>query len=138
VESTSRFYVFRLKPHQDLKQSILQWAKQNSIKAGVVVTGVGSLEQYHLRFANQEQGSKVVGYFEIISLVGTLSHSSCHLHMSVSDNKGRTTAGHLLDDCLIYTTAEIVVAELTDVEFTRELDSTYGYRELNVKKILKL
>lgn len=138
MESASRLYVFRLKPHEDLKQSILQWAKQNEIKAGVVVTCVGSLEQYNLRFAHQDQGSKAVGHFEIVSLVGTLSQSSCHLHISISDNTGRTVGGHLLDDCLIYTTAEIVVAELTDVEFTRELDSTYGYRELTVKKILKL
>ena len=124
MESASKFYVFRLKPHQDLKQSILQWAKQNNIKAGVVITCVGSLEQYNLRFANQEHGSKVVGHFEIVSLVGTFSNSSCHLHISVSDNLGQTTGGHLLDGCFFYTTAEIAVAELVDVEFIRELDSS--------------
>lgn len=136
MESASKLHVFRLAPRQDLKQSILQWARHNSIKAGVIVTCVGSLEQYHLRFANQARGSKVAGHFEIVSLTGTFSTSASHLHISVCDNTGRTTGGHLLDECLIYTTAEIVVAELVDVEFTRELDSTYGCHELNVKKLI--
>lgn len=33
-----------------------------------------------------------------------------------------------------YTTAEIVLAELPGVEFSREPDSTYGYRELVPRK----
>ena len=32
----------------------------------------------------------------------------------------------------VYTTAELVLGELEDVEFTRELDETYGYEELAV------
>ncbi|MEJ0056107.1 MAG: hypothetical protein WDN75_10845 [Bacteroidota bacterium] len=35
--------------------------------------------------------------------------------MSVSDSRGQTTGGHVLDNNLIYTTLEIVVADLTDM-----------------------
>jgi uncharacterized protein len=124
----------RLKPHQDLKKELMAFAAKEKIKAGCIVTCVGSLEQINLRFANQSEGKSLKGHFEILSLVGTFSETSAHIHLSVADNTGVTIGGHLLDDNLIYTTAEIVIGELTDVEFKRETDSTYGYQELVVKK----
>jgi len=127
-------YVLRLKPHADLKQSIFEFAKANKIKAGAIVTCVGSLEQYNLRFANQQNGTKATGHFEVLSLSGTFSDSSMHLHLSVADSTGKTIGGHLLDENLVYTTIELVIADLTDLEFTRETDSTYGYQELVIKK----
>lgn len=127
-------YVLRLKPHADLKQSIAEFAKANSIKAGVIVTCVGSLEQYNLRFANQPDGSKATGHFEVLSLSGTFSDSGLHLHLSVADSLGKTIGGHLLDENLVYTTIELVVADLSDLEFTREVDSAYGYPELAIKR----
>ena len=129
-----KMYAFRLKPHEDLKKSILQFAKAENIKAGAIVTCVGSLEQYHIRFANQQNGSKANGHFEILSLTGTFSDSSMHLHLSLGDNTGKTVGGHLLDENLVYTTAEIVMVEMTDLEFQREVDSTYGYPELVIRK----
>lgn len=108
-------------------------AVENKIKAGFIATCVGSLEQINLRYANQPEGKILKGHFEIVSLVGTLTDSSSHLHLSVSDNTGKTIGGHLLDGNLIYTTAEIVIRELTDVQFEREIDSTYGYKELVIK-----
>jgi predicted DNA-binding protein with PD1-like motif len=127
-------FVFRLKPHEDLKKSIQQFASANKIKAGAIVTCVGSLEQYNLRFANQQNGSKASGHFEILSLTGTFSETSMHLHLSLGDSTGKTVGGHLLDENLVYTTAEIVIVEITDLEFQREVDSTYGYPELVIRK----
>ena len=56
-----------------------------------------------------------------------------HLHASVSNTKGETFGGHLASGNIIYTTAEIVIAELEDVTFTREQDPDSGYKELVVK-----
>ncbi|HEY9049808.1 MAG TPA: PPC domain-containing DNA-binding protein [Ohtaekwangia sp.] len=134
MQSTSRVHVIRLRPHEDLKKSLVAWAVQHNIKAAVIVTCVGSLEQYTLRFANQQNGISRTGHFEIVSLTGTLSNESAHLHLAVSDSTGQTTGGHLLDNNLIYTTAEIAIAELPDLEFDRETDSTYGYKELAVRR----
>lgn len=130
-----KVHVFRLRPHQDLKKEILEFVKANTIKAAVVVTCVGSLEQYNLRFANREVPTQCKGHFEIVSLTGTVSPSSLHLHVSISDENGRTVGGHLMDENFIYTTAEIALLEISDSEFLRETDSTYGYRELVVKKL---
>jgi predicted DNA-binding protein with PD1-like motif len=130
-------YAFRLRPHEDLKQSIIEFASTNSLKAGAILSAVGSLEQFNIRFANQENGTVRKGFFEIISLTGTFSDSSCHLHISVSDGNGETFGGHLLDENIIYTTAEIVVVNLDDLEFDRNTDATYNYKELVVGRIKK-
>jgi uncharacterized protein len=124
----------RLKPHQDLKKELMAFAAKEKIKAGCIVTCVGSLEQTNLRFANQPEGKAANGHFEILSLTGTFSDTSAHLHLSVADSTGAAIGGHLLDGNLIYTTAEIVIGELTDLEFIRIKDSTYGFSELAVKK----
>lgn len=134
LESPSKVHVIRLKPHEDLKISLQKFAVENRIKAGVIVTCVGSLEQYNMRFANQKVGSSRKGHFEIVSLTGTLSESGAHLHISVSDPAGVTTGGHLLDGNLIFTTAEIAIAELTDLVFDRVLDPASGYPELTIRK----
>jgi predicted DNA-binding protein with PD1-like motif len=132
--SSGRFYALRLKPHQDLKQQLIAFAKVEKLKAASIVSCVGSLEQFNLRYANQENGVLKQGHFEIVSLTGTFSDTASHLHLAVSDSTGQTTGGHLLDQNFIYTTAEIVIVELTNLEFKREVDSTYGYQELSTQK----
>jgi len=133
--STIKGYAFRLQPHEDLRKCILQFAKANAIKAGAILSAVGSLEQYKIRFANQPDGTIGKGFFEIVSLSGTFSESSCHIHISVSDAKGQTIGGHLLDENMIYTTAEIVVASLDELEFQRVTDPTYNFKELVISQI---
>lgn len=133
LNSKANFYTIRLKPHQDLKVELMKFAKAHKLKAAFVATCVGSLEQLNLRYANQSAGIKQSGHFEILSLVGTFNDASSHFHLSVADSTGKTIGGHLLEENLIYTTAEIVIGELPDVEFGRELDSTYGYQELKIR-----
>jgi uncharacterized protein len=131
--SDSKVYVIRLGPREDLKRSILTFARERQIRAAIILTCVGSLEQLHIRFANQRSGTMRPGHFEILHCGGTLSGSYCHLHLTVADETGTTLGGHLLDECLVYTTAEIAIAELPQLEFLRIEDSTYGYYELVVK-----
>src|SRR5687768_8858170 len=105
LHSPSRIYVIRLKPREDLKYRLQRFAINNRIKAAVIVTCIGSLRHYNLRYANRKEGHSGKGYFEIVSLVGTLSDSSAHLHLSISDENGVTTGGHLLEKNIVYTTA---------------------------------
>lgn len=129
-----KIHAFRLKPGQDIKTAIEDYAATHKIEAGWLVTCVGSLTQTHLRFANQLAGTKNNGHFEIVSLVGTISINGCHLHLSVSDSLGHTCGGHLLPGNLVYTTAEIVIGESKQLVFTREKDGTTEWEELQVKK----
>ena len=127
-------HAFRLKPGQDLKKEIETYVQRHKTEAGWVMTCVGSVMQYHLRFANQPNETKTNGHFEIVSLVGTVSINGSHLHMSVSDSTGKTIGGHLPDGNLIYTTAEIVIGEGKQLIFTREKDDTTEWEELQVRK----
>lgn len=122
----------RLRPGQDLRQQLTALVAQQRLPAGAVLTCVGSLTQVTLRLANQEGPTVYRGHFEIVSLVGTLAESGSHLHLAVADSTGRTIGGHLLDGCLVFTTAELVLGVLDDVSFRREADPTFGYRELAV------
>lgn len=122
----------RLRPGQDLKQAIQDYADRHAIRAGWVMTCVGSLTDLHLRYANQPEGTPQRGHFEVVSLVGTVSTAGCHLHLCVSDERGHTIGGHLLDHNLVYTTAEIVLGESPYHIFSRELDGTTPYPELQI------
>jgi predicted DNA-binding protein with PD1-like motif len=128
-------YTFRLKPGDDLFDSIGTFVGEKKIEAGCVLSGVGSLTHVVLRFANREYHSAYDGHFEIVSITGTVSIHGSHLHISVSDGDGKTTGGHLVPGCKIYTTAEIVLAVFGDVIYKREFyENDSGYEELVVSK----
>jgi predicted DNA-binding protein with PD1-like motif len=128
------FYALRLKPNQDLKKELQAFVKKENIKAGFVVTTVGSLKKAVIRFANQKENTVIENKFEIVSLVGTMGQDGLHLHISISDENGKTIGGHLADGSLIYTTAEIVLGELNDINFVREKDEETTYKELMIYK----
>lgn len=134
MDNQNKVHVIRLKPGEDLKTSLTNFAKQNDIEAGWIVSCVGSLTKYSIRFANQQNSATDSGHFEIISLVGTLSSNGSHLHIGIADSTGKTIGGHLTEGCKIYTTAEIVIGESKDLVFKREKDGTTPWEELQVKK----
>ncbi|HVN15744.1 MAG TPA: PPC domain-containing DNA-binding protein [Anaerolineales bacterium] len=124
-------YTFRLKPNQDLFDSIESFVAEKQIKAGCVLCSVGSFTHATLRLANREFYNEYDGRFEIVSLTGTVSTNGSHLHISISDGDGVTIGGHLVSGCKIYTTAEIVLAEFEDIVYKRELlPEDSGYEEL--------
>ena len=125
-------YTFRLKPGQDIFASIQAFAMEKQVKAGCLLSAVGSLTHLRLRLANRDFYSEYEGYFEIVSLTGTVSIYGSHLHLSVADETGRTIGGHLDSGCMIYTTAEIVLAVFRDVVYRREFSEDSGYEELVV------
>lgn len=124
----------RLKPGADLKTEIEAYVQANNITAGWMVSCAGSLTQYNIRFANQPEGSKGNGHFEIVSLTGTTSVNGSHIHISISDSTGKTIGGHLLNGNLVYTTAEIILQEDDRFLFTREKDGSTPWEELQIKK----
>ncbi len=128
-------HTFRLKPQQDLFDSIQTYVKEHEIQAGAVLSAVGSLTHATLRLANKNTYNEYDGHFEIVSITGTVSIHGSHLHISISDGEGKTIGGHLVGGCKIYTTAEIVIAEFEEVIYKRELyENDSGYEELSVKK----
>lgn len=124
----------RLKPGQDLKLELDELVTTRNIDAACILTCVGSLTTAVLRYANEEQAVQLTGHFEIVSLTGTLSKHGSHYHIAIADGQGKTTGAHLLAGSKIYTTAEIVIGILPEVNFLRTPDQQTGYSELEITK----
>lgn len=133
-----KIFAFRLKPNEDLKQSLKNFALQENIKAGFILTAIGSLKVATIRFANQDTSTVLSEKFEILSLNGTIATTGVHLHIAISDKQGKTIGGHLDDGCIIYTTAEIVIGISEEYTFLRTLDQQTGYKELEIIPNLSL
>lgn len=71
--------------------------------------------------------------FEIVSLVGTLNKDA-HLHICLSDKDGKTVGGHVLGDLEVFTTAEVVIGEAAELQFSREMDARTGFPELVIQR----
>jgi hypothetical protein len=132
--SPAHFWALRLKPGQDLRVELGRFARAKKLKAAFIASCAGSCDRTSVRYANQPGASVREGHFEIVSLTGTLAEGGMHVHASFADSTGATFGGHLLDGSLVYTTAEIVIGELDRAAFGRDVDSTYGYRELSVRR----
>lgn len=122
----------RLLPWVDLGKEIENLVKENEIKAGVVLSLVGSLSKLKLRVAGGKTVKEWEGKFEIVSVTGTLSQQGCHIHISASDKSGKVIGGHLKEGCIVRTTVELVVLVFEDVEYKRKSDENTGYKELEV------
>lgn len=72
--------------------------------------------------------------FEICSLVGTVSQDAAHLHATLGRVDGSTLSGHVIDNFVVQTTAEIVLGDCSDVAFSRQFDWTTGFWELAITK----
>jgi uncharacterized protein len=128
-----RVLALRLRPGQDLRQQIEAFVKEKHIRAGFIMTAVGSLRKASMRLADQSNATAFDDKFEIVSLVGTLGQDGVHLHLAISDGAGKTIGGHLVEGCLIYTTAEIVIGDAAGLVFSREQDKETGYKELKIR-----
>ncbi len=124
-------FALRLKPHEDLKKSLTDFVNKTQL-SGFILTAVGSLQQVTIRFAGHPYGQAFKSLFEIISLGGTLSPNGLHLHLAVADASGKIIGGHLMNGCIIYTTAEIIIGSSEDLKFIRSFDRETGYNELEV------
>ncbi len=120
----------RLHRGEDLLRSIKELARQKQIKAGVVLSAVGCVEQARLRDASGVTIQEVKEHCEIISLNGTVSAARCHLHLALSKEDLSTIGGHMKEGCIINTTCELVIAELPGQKIGVEFDEETGYDEL--------
>jgi predicted DNA-binding protein with PD1-like motif len=129
----------RLKPETDLKVELEKLVVANNISSGYVATCVGSLHKVTIRMAGakpEKQDIRILdGDFEIVSLVGTVSTSGSHLHISVSDTDGNVIGGHLKEGSLVTTTAEVVIGYDENLNFKRVVDPDTGFEELEVSLV---
>lgn len=124
----------RLLDGQDLMVEIVKLVKEHDIKAGVILSAVGSLTQSNIRVPVINGETKYINpeNLEIDNLHGTVSVNGVHLHISVSDVEGHVMGGHLKEGCIIRTTCELVIGVLDDKEFVRQPDPSTRFDELTI------
>lgn len=127
------FHALRLHPGDDVRAKLEEFVAEQHIHAGFVASCAGSLRVAAIRFADRSEVATIAGPFEIVSLSGTLGVDGSHLHIAVSDGDGKTLGGHLAAGAIVYTTAEIVVGDLTGARFRRETDPATTYKELVIQ-----
>jgi predicted DNA-binding protein with PD1-like motif len=135
-ESAMRMRALRLGPGADLKRELARLVGADGMAAAFVAACVGSLARARLRMPSAAGEADAVleldEPMEIVSLAGTLSPEGLHLHIALSRGDGACVGGHVLGGCLVHTTAELVIGELTDLAFQRRPDAATGYRELGI------
>jgi uncharacterized protein len=138
--STLETLALRLPPDVDLRQTLKSIAHTENITAGIILSGIGSLKTVALRFAGQNTHTtlakpllrRIDGKHEILTIAGTIGTGGIHLHMSVANAQGQVIGGHVVDGCIIYTTVELTIGILPDLQFQRQLDDRTGFAELAI------
>ena len=128
--------LLRLLPGDDLLGGLRAFAAAHGVEAAVVLSCVGSTATTTLRPAGVKAPKVLPGdKFEIVSLTGTVSASAHHLHLSVADADCVVRGGHLLEGCVVRTTAEIALGVVEGVSFSRPHDPRTGYDELSIDEV---
>ena len=125
-----RVHCIRLHRGDDLMLTIKAVCQEEDIRAGVVLSAVGCISKGRVRDASGVTIREIEDHCEIVSLNGTVSAARCHLHIALSKEDLSTIGGHLCSGCIINTTCELVIAELSGVSISKEFDPETGYDEL--------
>ena len=126
-------YAVRLRRGSDLLRSIEASCAERGIKAGVLLSGVGCVTKARVRDASGVTIVDIDEPMEIVSLMGTVSETRCHLHAAFSKEDLSVVGGHLVEGCVINTTCELVIGEQEGYVYDVEFDEETGYDELIIK-----
>lgn len=134
-----RVMVMRLAPGCDLIKSLEEIAKREKLRSGLVLSGAGSLRQVTLRnvrlfpdeFPIMDRNRIYTPKkepLELLSLSGNISRKDgevyvhCHVTVSSGLDDGRAYGGHLIEGCVVFSTCEVIIAEITGLEMKRSID----------------
>jgi len=123
-----KVHVFRVKPKQERLGSIASYCREHGIKSGIIIGIIGSVEKaklnYLMELPGKYEGIDYPGPLEVVCAQGSLI---VHIHIQLSEQKA-CHGGHLAE-ATIFSTAEVVIAEL-DYQLKRYSDSYTGLNEL--------
>ena len=101
----------KLAPGSDLRLSLEDLARREGID-GFVLGVVGNLTRAAFQCPGQSEPTVLEGDLEVITLNGTLSPDSVHLHLSLSDGACQVWGGHLEPGTIVQKGADILVGVL--------------------------
>jgi predicted DNA-binding protein with PD1-like motif len=130
-----KIHVFRVKPGQELLDSITRYCTESGITSGVLIGIIGSLENARLNFLKalpgKYEGVDYSGPLEIVCAQGSVAIKDdmpvIHIHIQLSTPE-ISCGGHLAR-ATVFSTAEVTIGEL-DYQLLRHLDNYTGLNEL--------
>jgi predicted DNA-binding protein with PD1-like motif len=135
-----RVLAVRMAPGDDLYGTTLKIVKEKGIKAGVIISVAASLQRATLRnvwqFPNPWPISNecriftpIEGPLELLQMSGNITQTEdgepyLHAHVTISMGRPEATCfgGHLVEGCTIFSTCEMVIAEIDNLAFLRLMD----------------
>lgn len=127
-----RVVVLRFKYQADLLAGIEKIVKEQKIKNAVILSGIGSLRNYHIHsVSNREFPSKNVfvkdptAPADIISVNGYIIDGRIHAHMTLAD-ENKAFGGHIEPENSVFTFAIITLGVFNDaIDLGKVDDKTY-------------
>ena len=121
----------RLDRGEEILEQLKILALQENIKLASV-RGLGAVDEFTVGVfktdRKQYDANSFTGYFEIVSLTGTITTMDgdyyAHLHMSAGNEKGEVFGGHL-NRAMISATCELVI-QVVDGTVERRFDPEIG------------
>ena len=128
----------RFDPGEDLLEGLQSLIQAEGIKAGVVLSGIGSLSRCYFHQTNgghppvlatrHQDYVELTGSWELGSLQGIIADGEPHLHMTVGEND-RTYAGHVEKGNIVFTLAEVSLLVI-DAPIKRQLQRAEKIKQL--------
>ncbi|MCS7222574.1 MAG: DNA-binding protein [Anaerolineae bacterium] len=118
-----RLIIVRLDSGDDILQSIRAAVQEHHIRHGLILSGVGSINRYHIHVVETPelpprdlfiQGE---GPFDILSLNGLILNGRVHAHITFA-NTEKAMGGHLEEGCRILTFGVVVLAKTAGAVLT--------------------
>ena len=119
-------YRIRLDRGDLLLESIIAAIKDHDIQDGLMLTGVGSVQDctYHsvksLAAVAEDEFITVKGPTEILNLDGIIAAGDPHLHITLSTGKRGAFGGHLENGCRVLYRVEMTIAKLSGTPLARK------------------
>ena len=101
----------KLAPGSDLRLGLEDLARREGID-GFVLGVVGNLTRAAFQCPGQSEPTVLEGDLEVITLNGTLSPDSVHLHLSLSDGACQVWGGHLEPGTIVQKGADVLIGVL--------------------------
>ena len=126
TEKMGRIFALSLDTGDYVLESVKELIKKEDIKDAVVVSAVGTLDQYKIHYVSTT-GFPPQNRFEqwkdkpleLANVNGVIANSEPHLHVVVSDHE-KAYAGHLEEGCRTLYLAELVIIELKGLNLSRK------------------
>lgn len=112
-----RLLTVRLNAGEDIVQSIGAAAAQHGLRQALILSGVGSVDRYHVHVVETPGGAirdlflRGEGPYDILSLSGMVLEGRVHAHIALAD-RSAAIGGHLEEGSRILTFGLVVLAEV--------------------------